>query len=243
MSKQNLHRGLLGALLALLVACVGRTAPETRAGAPSAGNAGGTRTGVVSASAVTAGANGRAISTGDLLDISVFGAPELSRVTRVADDGSITMPLVGLVVAANRTPRQLEIALQDTLRKTYMRDPRVAVEVKEAAIAPIYVVGEVNQPGAFTQTGESRLTILRAVAVAGGLKSGAAQRAAVVIRPRPGAEPLHIPVNLDDAVSGRAPDLALYPNDVVFIPTNKQRAVTLGMIDAALRLVTFRAVF
>lgn len=243
MSKQNLHRGLLGALLALLVACAGRTAPDARAGAPSAGNTGSARTGNVSASAVTVAANGRAISAGDLLDISVFGAPELSRVTRVADDGSITMPLVGLVVAVNRTPRQLEIALQDTLRKTYMRDPRVAVEVKEAAIAPIYVVGEVNQPGAFTQTGESRLTILRAVAVAGGLKAGAAQRAAVVIRPRPGGEPLHIPVNLDDAVNGRAPDLALYPNDVVFIPTNKQRAVTLGMIDAALRLITFRAVF
>ena len=243
MSKQNLQRGLLGALLALLVACAGRTAPDARAGAPSAGNTGSARPGNVSTSAVAVAANGRAISAGDLLDISVFGAPELSRVTRVADDGSITMPLVGLVVAVNRTPRQLEIALQDTLRKTYMRDPRVAVEVKEAAIAPIYVVGEVNQPGAFTQTGESRLTILRAVAVAGGLKSGAAQRAAVVIRPRPGAEPLHIPVNLDDAVSGRAPDLALYPNDVVFIPTNRQRAVTLGMIDAALRLVTFRAVF
>lgn len=188
-------------------------------------------------------AGSRNIGAGDLLNITVFGAPELSRETRVGGDGSVTMPLLGIVRAAGRTPRELESALQDTLRKTYMVDPRVSVEVKEAAIAPVYVVGEVNEPGAFTQTGETRLTVLRAVALARGLKPGAARSAAVVLRPTGRGEPARIEVNLDDAVRGRAPDLVLQPNDVLFVPTNTQRAVTLGMINAALRIVTFRAVF
>ena len=186
---------------------------------------------------------GRSIVRRDLIDVTVFEAPELSRVVRVSDDGMIALPLLGPFQAAGRTPRELEVALQDTLRRTYMRDPRVLVDVKELAVQPIYVVGEVNQPGALVQSGQDRLTVLRAVAVARGAKPDAAQGRAVVLRPRLQGGPLQIPVNLNDIARGKAPDLVLLPNDVLYVPKNTERAVALGVVDALIRVVTFRAVF
>lgn len=185
----------------------------------------------------------RNIVPGDLLDIVVFDVPELSRAVRVSNDGSVTLPLVGLVAAAGRTPQELEGALKDTLRKTYMRDPHVTVDIKEAALRPIYVVGEVKEPGAFTAMGDTRLTVLRAVALARGFTPAAAQHRAIVIRPQATGDPLQFEVNLEDAVNGRSSDIALQPNDVVYVPTNKQRAIAMGVVDAALRVVTFRTVF
>lgn len=185
----------------------------------------------------------RVIVPRDLLDVTVFEAPELSRAVRVADGGTISLPLLGQIQATGRTPRELEVALQDTLRRTYMRDPRVSVEVKEAAQQPIYVVGEVNQPGAFVSSGQDRLTVLRAVAVARGVKSSAAQGRAIILRPRADAEPLQITVNLNDVVRGKASDLVLLPNDVVYVPRNAERAVALSVVDALIRVVTFRPAF
>jgi polysaccharide biosynthesis/export protein len=242
-----LRKGSLLPLVGLAVfqaACTGgRTVTVDSPGAP---------TPMVVASAVGSAASdvaqgtggaGRPIVARDLLEVTVFEAPELSRVVRVADDGVISVPLLGSIRAAGRTPRELEVALQDTLRRTYMRDPRVLVEVKEAAPQPIYVVGEVNQPGAFVPSGSERLTVLRAVAVARGPKPSAAPGRAVVLRPRDVGEPLQIPVNLNAVVKGTAPDLTLLPNDVVYVPKHTERAVALGVVDALVRLVTFRAVF
>lgn len=178
----------------------------------------------------------------DLLDVAVFEAPDLSRVVRVSDDGMISLPLLGPIQAAGRTPRELEVALQDTLRRTYMRDPRVSVAVKEPAPRPIYVVGEVHQPGAYVAAGEDQLTVMRAVAVARGAKPNAARGRAFIFRPRVDGEPLQIRVNLNDVVRGKAPDLVLIPNDVVYVPNNTERAIALGAVDALVRIVTFGTV-
>ncbi len=186
---------------------------------------------------------GRVIVPRDLLEVTVFQAPELSRPVRVADDGTIALPLLGSLPAAGRTTRELEVALQDTLRRSYMRDPRVLVEVKEAAAQPVYVVGEVVQPGALIQSGPDRLTVLRAIAVARGVKPTAAPGRALVMRPRQDGDPVQIRVDLNAVVKGKAPDLMLLPNDVVYVPKHTERAVALGVVDALIRVVTFRAVF
>jgi polysaccharide biosynthesis/export protein len=232
------------ALVLLQIGCAGaRPGPERSAGAGARpvvrSRPDSVALGVVS----RAQDRGRPIVPRDLLDVTVFEAPELSRVVRVADDGMISLPLLGPIQAAGRTPRVLQLALQDTLRLTYMRDPRVTVEVKETAAQPIYVVGEVNQPGAFLPSGQDRLTVLRAVAVARGVRPTAAQGRAIVFRPRVAGDPTQIRVNLDDVVRGKAPDLVLLPNDVLYVPKNAERAVALGVVDALVRVVTLRTVF
>jgi len=185
---------------------------------------------------------GRMIIPQDLLQVTVFDAPELTRTVRVSEGGDVSLPLVGLVRAAGGTPRDLERTLAARLR-TFLHEPHVAVEVAEHATQPVYVLGEVNQPGAFVPGSEDGLTILRAVSLARGFKPTAANRRTVVIRTAPTGERMQIPVDLSDVLRGRMPDIALQPNDVVYVPKNTERAVALGVVDALLRAVTFRAVF
>jgi polysaccharide biosynthesis/export protein len=231
----------LTASVLLLSACAGGRLPDPGVNPPILQARGADPT--IESHQLKAARAARSLVVGDLLDVMVFAAPELSRIVRVGDDGMISLPLLGPIRAGGRTPHELEVALQDTLRRSYMRDPKVVVEVKEAAVQPIYVVGEVIQPGAFVPSGQDRLTVLRAVAVAKGLKPTAAQGRVVIIRPQTNGEPLQIRVNVHDVVKGKVADLGLIPNDVVYVPKNSERAIALGLVDAALRVVTLRAVF
>jgi polysaccharide export outer membrane protein len=238
------HVLVVGALLVVQTACASRRPAAQRSVVSQAREISSYRT---DSAALSLRSRAReadaAIVPRDLLDVAVFEAAELSRVVRVSDDGMISLPLLGPIQAAGRTPRELEIALQDTLRRTYMRDPRVSVAVKEAAPRPIYVVGEVQQPGAYVPSGQDQLTVLRAIALARGAKSNAAQGRAIILRPRVVGEPLQIAVNLNDVVRGKAPDLVLLPNDVVYVPKSAERAMALGVVDALVRVVTYRPVF
>jgi polysaccharide export outer membrane protein len=191
----------------------------------------------------TAPARGRSILPQDLLQVTVFEAEELGGAFRVSDAGEIAVPLVGPINARGRTPRELEQALVAKLRATYMHDPHVTVEVKEEAPRPIYVLGEVAQPGAFSTAGQDGLTLLRAVTIARGLTPRASHKRAFVIRTMGNGDRLQMTVNLEDVLKGRAADMALQANDVVYIPKNTERAVATGVIDALLRVFTFRAVF
>lgn len=188
-------------------------------------------------------ATGRTIVPRDLLQVTVFEAPELSGEVRVAETGDISLPLLGLMRAGGATPGELEAALVARLRGTYMHDPHVSVQVKEEAAQPIYVLGEVNQAGAYQTTGNEPMTILRAVSLARGLKPTAASGETVVIRTGPTGERVQLPLDLGEVLGGRAPDVVLEVNDVVYVPTNSGRAITLGLINALVRVVTFRAVF
>lgn len=188
-------------------------------------------------------AHARRIAPLDLLQVTVFEVADLTRAVRVSADGDISLPLVGLVRAAGATPRELEKALAEKLR-TYMHEPHVAVVVTESATQPVYVLGEVNEPGAFTPgLSDSGMTLLRAVSLAGGFSRSAANSRTVVIRTGPSGERVQIPVNLDHVLRGAAADFPLVPNDVVYVPKNTERAVALGVVDALLRVVTFRTVF
>jgi polysaccharide export outer membrane protein len=184
-----------------------------------------------------------AIGPDDVLEIAIFEAPELNRTVKVSQAGDISVPLIGVLNVAGLTPREVEERLRVQLQRSYMHDPHVTVEVKEVGTPPIYVVGEVEQPGAFIQSGRSSLTVLQAVSMAQGLKPSAAHDGAVVIRTVPDGERLRLSVNLKDVMSGKAEDLVLQPNDILYVPENKQRAIALGAVDLLVRVVTFRAVF
>jgi polysaccharide export outer membrane protein len=184
----------------------------------------------------------RPIGAADLLEITVFEVPELSRTVRVSESGEISVPLLGATAAAGKTPRQLEASLRAQLQRSYMHDPQVTVEVKELGTPPIYVIGEVNQPGAFVATGRSTLTVLRAVAMAEGTKPTAAGKL-YVIRTGPGGDRVQLQVSMKDVVRGKSPDLALQANDVVYVPKSTERSLALGAIDVLVRTVTFRTVF
>lgn len=107
----------------------------------------------------------------DVLRVTVFEAPELNRSLRVSASGEISMPLLGTVKAAGLTPRELELVLQELLRRTYMKDPHVGVFVSEMQSHPVSVFGAVERPGVF-QLRRTR-TLLEVLSMAGGLADDA----------------------------------------------------------------------
>jgi polysaccharide export outer membrane protein len=107
----------------------------------------------------------------DLVDISVFEAPELNRTLRVSANGEISLELLGPIRASGLTPRELETTLQDRLRRTYMKDPHVGVFVHELESHPVSVVGAVKKSGVFQI--RSTKTVIEMISLAEGLSDTA----------------------------------------------------------------------
>ncbi len=114
----------------------------------------------------------------DVLDISVFEAQELNREVRVSSAGEISLPLLGSVRVARLTPRELELVLEELLRRTYMKDPHVSVFVREMQSHPVSVLGAVRRPGVFQVRGSK--TLLEILSLAEGLADDAGETAIIM---------------------------------------------------------------
>jgi len=125
------------------------------------------------------------IGVDDLIAVSVYRSPELTRTVRVDADGAIRLPLLRVpVAAAGRLPHELEDAIAEALRREgILVDPVVKAAVAEYASRPISVMGAVNKPLTFQAVG--RVTLLDALARAEGLAPSAAQDVLVTV---PGSE-------------------------------------------------------
>jgi len=113
---------------------------------------------------VVEGAAPYLLASGDRLRVIVFGQDNLSNVYAVDGAGRISMPLIGSVEANGRTTAQLERAIESRLRASYLREPRVSVEVD--AYRPFFVLGEVTSSGQYPFV--NGMTVQTAVAIAGG---------------------------------------------------------------------------
>jgi polysaccharide biosynthesis/export protein len=118
-------------------------------------------------SVATPGTTAYKIGPLDVLDISVFKVPELSKSVQVADTGSVNLPLVGEVPAAGKTAQQVERDLTAKLGAKYLQNPQVTVYVKEYNSQRVTVEGAVKKPGVYPIRGGSSL--LQFVATAEGL--------------------------------------------------------------------------
>ena len=157
---------------------------------------------------------------GDALDVSTPSAPELSRSVVVQPDGRITMPLVGSVMAADRTVPELQAALAQGYAGQLL-DPRVEVAVRQAVPIRVFVGGEVGKPGVYDMPGD--IDVLQAVVMAGGLLTTSEPRQVVLIRRGPDGRPMMRLVDMGDAVH-HAPVAGAIPLrrfDVVFVPRSR----------------------
>jgi polysaccharide export outer membrane protein len=150
------------------------------------------------------------ISPQDLLDISVFKVPDLSKTVRVDDNGTITLPLLGTIRAAGMSAKQLEQMIAGRLARDYMNDPQVSVFVKEATRSRVTVEGAVGKPGIFPMAGD--MSFLQAIATAGGLTRLADPNNAVLFR---GANRYR--VNLAAIRTGAAADPAMMADDRIVV--------------------------
>ncbi len=107
----------------------------------------------------------------DVLEITVFKVPELSKVTQVSEAGTISYPLAGEIKAGGRTAREVEQDLTTVLGAKYLQNPQVNVFVKEYNSQRVTLEGAVKKPGVYPIAGG--MSLLQAVATAGGFEANA----------------------------------------------------------------------
>jgi polysaccharide export outer membrane protein len=277
----------------------------------------------------------------DLVEISVFEVPELSRTVRVSASGEISLPLIGTMKAAGMSPMQLEQAVTASLRQTYLKDPQVSVFLREYRSDPVsvvgavkapglyqiqtqktliellamaqglsesprmlpgrtivithprsrhaagsnasgdvtpaqwnaieeiplkellesgdsrwnvpiypgdvikvvpagtfYVAGDVNQPGGFPLTDFDDVSAIQALAMAGGTRPTAKLKEAVVIRRDAQGNRVEEKVDLKELYAGKAEDVRLGSNDILFVPGSVTKAAGLRAIEASIQVAT-----
>jgi polysaccharide export outer membrane protein len=121
---------------------------------------------------------GLRIGKGDLVDVSIYGVPDYNNEARVAEDGSMTLPLIGTMQVAGLTTLELAKAVRAKLiAGVFYKDPQVSVFVKEYATAGISVLGEVNKPGIYQLLGPH--TLFDAISSAQGTTQTAGDEATI----------------------------------------------------------------
>src|ERR1700735_11302 len=152
----------------------------------------------------------------DVLDISVWKEPEVSRVVPVRPDGRISLPLLNDVQAAGLTPAALAAQLTDSLKK-YVTNPQVTVIVTAINSQRVYLLGEVTRPGAFPMI--PGMTVLQAISSGGGFTQYARTKSIYVLRNENGKQ-VKYPFNYKDVLGGKKPeqDIALKAGDTVVVP-------------------------
>src|SRR5271156_4304741 len=135
----------------------------------------------------------------DVLDVSVWKEPQVSRVVPVRPDGKISLPLLNDVQAAGLTPTQLGAQITASLKK-FVTDPQVTVIVTAINSQRMYVLGEVTRPGAFPLLPGT--TVLRGLSSAGGFTQFAKIKGIYVLRLENGKQ-VKYPFNYKDVVSGK----------------------------------------
>src|SRR4051812_24393728 len=154
------------------------------------------------------------LGAGDKLRIEVYKDAQLSQSVQIRPDGKITLPLIGDLDATNRTPIELRDTITTSL-KEYMTNPVVTVIVVEATAATAYVMGEVYHPGSVNL--QAPLTVLQALALAGGLKDFADAKNIKILR-KTASGVQTIAFNYKEAVKSTKAPIYLRPGDTVVVP-------------------------
>lgn len=118
------------------------------------------------------------MDAGDVLRITVFDQEDLTNTYSVDKAGYISFPLVGAVAAKGQTPTQIENNIASGLRRGFLRDPDVSVEID--TYRPFFIMGEVGTAGQYTYV--PGMTVQKAIAIAGGFTSRAEQQNADITR-------------------------------------------------------------
>jgi polysaccharide biosynthesis/export protein len=157
------------------------------------------------------------IGPGDVLQITVWNEPQVSEAgIIVLPDGKINLPLVGEVTVAGTTLKEAEIQLT-TLFKPVITDPDVSVSIKESNSQRIFMVGAVRKEGAIKLV--TQLTVLQAIAEAGGL-SEFARRGKIYVLRNQGGKQIALPFDYNAVIRGERQEqnIVLETGDTVVVP-------------------------
>lgn len=158
------------------------------------------------------------IGVGDVIRINVWHMTDLSVDAKVRPDGTVTMPLIGDMKAAGRTPTLLRGEIEAAL-KTYVKDDsaKVTVAVSDVNSYHFTVAGNAERQGSFSAN--RFLTVTEAIALAGGPSRFASASKIVIIRST-ASGPRRIPVDLEAIYKGTRPEMniVILPGDTIYLP-------------------------
>jgi len=152
------------------------------------------------------------LTSGDLIDVRVYGEPDLSGSYRVSDNGGITMPLIGDLELSGLTLEEAQKQMAQRFRDGgFMRDPQITLFLKESAAGMISILGEVIKPGRYSLPGSPRL--FDALSAAEGVTSRAGREITILHR-----NELQQVLELSSDTSNEAREnIALQPGDTLIV--------------------------
>jgi len=159
------------------------------------------------------------IGAEDVLDVTVWRNPDLSKQVQVRPDGRISMPIIRDITAVGKTPTQLAEEMMMKL-KEYVQNPVVSVTLKEVNSSNIFVLGEIARPGRYPL--KSKTTLLQGITIAGGFTPIAARNQIVIFRFTDNAPGMkRLTASYDDIVlrGGIAENFELKSGDTVVVPS------------------------
>ena len=177
------------------------------------------------------------IGYADVLDISVFKVPELTRTVEVAESGTINLPLVGDVFVAGKTVRDIERDLAKKLEARYLQSPQVTVFVKEFNSQLVTVEGAVKKPGVHALKGKT--TLLQLIAMSGGVDRDISDSTVVVFRNADRQRQTKF--DIDDIHTGQTQDPLIFPGDVVVANSSPLKAAWSEVIKGSPAASTAKA--
>ena len=156
------------------------------------------------------------IGSEDVLDISVWKEPDLSRTVPVRPDGNISLPLLNDLQATGLTPSQLAAEVTKGLGK-FVTNPQVTIIVTQINSQRFYVLGEAARPGAYTLT--PNMTILQALSNAGGFTGYANSKKICLLREENGKQQKLL-FNYKDVIAGKRTEqnIVLKTGDTIVVP-------------------------
>jgi len=168
----------------------------------------------------------------DVLEVTVFQAPELSKTVQVSEAGTINFPLIGELDATGKTAREIEQELCKKLGAKYLQNPQISVFVKDHFSQRITIEGAVKKPGVFPIAGG--MSLLQGVAEAQGFDDTASHE--VLLFRQVNGRRLAAKYDVSSIRDGSAEDPQLEAGDVIVVPTSQLKegmSVVLKLVPLA----------
>lgn len=161
------------------------------------------------------------IAPNDLLEFDIYGVPDMKRDVRVNASGLVSLPLVGPVSIAGLTAQAAEALIAAKYEEKYLQNPQVSLFIKEFTTQRITVEGAVLKPGIYPVTGQ--LTLLRALALAGGYAQYADLKEIMLYRIHLDGKRESFKFDLDQVRSGAIEDPDIKSDDVIVVKRDSSR--------------------
>ncbi len=153
----------------------------------------------------------------DVLDVSVWKEPDISRTVTVRPDGKISLPLVGELEASGQTPVQLQTLISHKLA-SYITSPEVTVLLHDVRSGTVSIFGKVAKPGSYALT--KQMTVLDVIAAAGGFKDYAKLSKIYVMRVQVDGSTTRYKFNFKEVIKGHdlSQNIQVEPRDTIYVP-------------------------